>query len=101
MTSTPEPPQPRQSGRVALEAEIVVRRSGAPNFRVRIEDVSPEGCRIEFIDRPDIGDRVWVKFDGLATLEATVCWVRPPEAGLQFDRPIHPAVFEKLVSQLQ
>jgi hypothetical protein len=86
---------------VPLEADIVMRRAGLPNFRVRIEDISPEGCRIEYIDRPRAGERVWVKFDNLDTLEAAVCWVRAPEAGIQFDQPIHPAVFASLIGSLR
>ena len=100
MSSTAEPPQPRQSGRVPLEAEITVRRAGYPNFRVQIDDISLEGCRIEFVDRPNLDERVWIKFDGLASIEGSVVWVKERSAGIQFDHAIHPAVFEDLVGRL-
>jgi hypothetical protein len=41
-----------------------------------------------------------LKFDGLEALEAEVCWVDGFVAGLQFDKPIHPAVFDLLLERL-
>ena len=55
----------------------------------------------EFVERPNLDELVWVKIDGLQPLEAMVCWIRLFEVGLEFERPIHPAVFEMLVKQLQ
>ena len=101
MSSTPEQPQLRQSGRVPLEAEITMRRAGFPNFSVQIDDISLEGCRIEFVDRPALDERVWVKFDGLAAIEGSVAWVKDHSAGVKFDRAIHPAVFEDLIARLR
>ena len=31
-----------------------LRRPGKQNFRVRAYDVSPEGCKVELVDRPDL-----------------------------------------------
>jgi hypothetical protein len=33
-------------------------------------------------------------------LEALVCWVRGFEVGLEFEKPMHVAVFEQLISKL-
>lgn len=52
------------------------------------------------MERPKLDELVWVKIDGLQSLEAMVCWIRGFEIGLEFERPIHPAVFEMLVKQL-
>jgi len=90
----------RQSLRVGLSAEITLRRAGQSKYRVRILDVSPQGCKAEFVERPERDELVWVKFEGLGALEATVCWVRNFEVGLEFENPIHPAVFNMLVSRL-
>ena len=62
--------------------------------------MSPDGCKAEFVERPKLDEHVWVRFDGLEALEAMVCWVRGFEVGLEFENPIHPAVFEMLVSKL-
>jgi hypothetical protein len=43
---------------------------------------------------------VLVKFDGLEALEAEVCWVEEFTAGLRFEKPMHPAVFDLLVERL-
>ena len=47
-----------------------------------------------------IGERLWVKFDGVDWLEAEVCWIAGPKVGLSFARPIHPAVFNLMVKRL-
>ena len=101
----PEPPplpnlSERRSERVALSAEVALRRSGKTNYRVRVFDISPLGCQIEFVERPAIEEVVWVKFDGLEALEAQVCWVNGFKAGVAFTAPIHPAVFDQLVARL-
>ncbi|MEO7365355.1 MAG: hypothetical protein ABIW03_03460 [Sphingomicrobium sp.] len=43
---------------------------------------------------------VWVKFEGLKSLEAVVSWIDGFAAGLEFQRPVHPAVFEVLLQRL-
>ena len=86
----------RSPERIQFTAEAGLRRSGARAYRVRVFDLSPKGCKIEFIERPAIGERVWVKFDTLAALEGTVRWIDGHIGGLQFERPLHDAVFRRL-----
>ena len=101
MPTKPGPAETRHKPRIGLDAEITMRRAGFPNFRVQIDDISTHGCRIEFVDRPAIDERVWIKLDGLASLEGCVAWVREHSAGIKFDQPMHPAVFEDLVTRLR
>lgn len=91
---------PRQSTRVALDAEVTLRRPGHNNFRVRVFDASPQGCKIEFVERPRLGDHIWIKFGDLEALQAIVCWMSGFAGGVRFEKPIHPAVFEMLVAKL-
>lgn len=84
-----------------LKAEVQLRRSGQSNYLVNVHDISPEGCKLEFVERPRLDETVWVKFDGLDAVEASVCWVRGSDAGIEFTRPIYPAVFDILVSRLR
>lgn len=91
---------PRKSNRVGLAAGVYLRRTGHGNFRVKIYDLSPEGCKTEFVERPELNELVWVKFDDLQPFEATVCWIRDSELGLEFVRPIYPAVFAMLAAKL-
>jgi hypothetical protein len=92
---------PRRSARVRLQGEVQLRRSGQHNYVVQVFDLSREGCKIEFVERPRLDETVWVKFEGLDALEATVCWVEGFSVGVEFIRPIHPAVFELLVERVR
>ena len=48
----PEGPRERKSNRVSLQAEVKLRRSGHHHFLVNVHDISPEGCKLEFVERP-------------------------------------------------
>jgi len=91
----------RKAARVAINAEVSLRRSVQLGYRVRAYDASPYGCKLEFVERPELGERVWVKFEGMDALEGLVCWVDGFVAGVEFVRPIHPAVFDALVPRLR
>lgn len=86
----------RGPDRRPFTTEAGIRRSGGRAFRVRIFDLSPSGCKIEFVERPSIGERVWVKFDGLEAIEGTVRWVAGHIGGVQFTRPLHDGIFQRL-----
>jgi len=90
----------RRSDRVSLDAVVSVRRSGHGKYRVRVFDASPHGCRVEFVERPALDELIWVTFDGLEPLEAEVCWIEGFSGGVNFVRPMHEAVFGRLVSRL-
>jgi hypothetical protein len=91
---------PRRSDRVQLTAEVSMRRLGKSGFRVKVFDLSPEGCKLELIDMPRLGEHVLVKFEGLEALESEVCWIAHNCAGLRFEKPIHPAVFDLLLQRV-
>lgn len=90
----------RSSERLPIAAEVLLRRSASRGCRVRVFDTSPLGCKCEFLDRPRVEERVWVKFDFLEAIEAQVRWVKGRSAGLKFMTSIHPAVFEMLAERL-
>jgi hypothetical protein len=90
----------RRSERVGVNANVSLRRSGQLNYRVRIYDASLHGCRVEFVERPNLEEQLWVRFDGLQAIEAEVCWIDGFIAGINFRQPIHPAVFERLMATL-
>lgn len=91
----------RRSNRIALDADVALRRSGQNNYRVRVYDASPLGCKLEFVERPRVDEHVWVKFDGIDAIESSVCWVNGFVVGVEFVRPIYPAVFDALVTRLR
>jgi hypothetical protein len=92
---------PRNAERVGIEAEASLRREGRLSYRVTLFDVTRFGCRSEFVERPRIHERVWMKFNGLEAIEAVVCWIEESTTGLMYKNPIHPAVFELLLRRLR
>ena len=54
--------------------------------------------RTMIVDR--VGEQLMIKFEGIETVQAEVCWVEGFIAGLKFQRPFHPAVFDLLVARL-
>jgi hypothetical protein len=99
--SDEDAPEGRHHDRLAIGGEVTMRRAGKIAFRVSIDDLSPHGCRAEFVDRPEFAEQLWIKFDGMEALEAQVRWIADSSAGLQFVRPIYPAVFDLLVAKLR
>lgn len=92
---------PRQHERVAVEAEVWLRRAGKLSFRVNVNDVSLQGCKAEFVERPELNEQIWIKFDGIDAIEAQACWIAGTRTGIRFARPIHPAVFDLLVERMR
>jgi hypothetical protein len=95
-----KPQHPRRSGRTALSADASLRRLGQNSYRVKVTDLSREGCKVDLVERPRIGEHMLLKFAGLEVLDTEVCWVEGYIAGLRFETPIHPAVFDLLVQRL-
>jgi hypothetical protein len=93
-------PRPRKSARVPLQAEVQLRRPGQHHYRVNVFDISPEGCKHEFVERPRLDETVWVKFDGYDAIQSSVCWVEGHSAGIEFERPIYPSIFEMMIARL-
>jgi hypothetical protein len=101
VTRVPGPQEERRSQRIATNAEVILRRSGRHHYRVRVYDASCHGCKVEFVERPSLEERVWVKFDGLSPIEGWVCWIEGFVAGIGFQQPVNPAVFEALLPKLR
>lgn len=95
------PRTPRKHERVETVGELSLRRAGRQQYQIRIFDLTPTGCRVEFVERPRSGELLWVKFPGFDSLEATVRWVDGFYGGLEFVRPIYPAVFDLLLARLR
>lgn len=90
----------RRTSRVAVPGEVGLRSPGRTQFRVRVLDLSTDGCKVELVERPTVGDPMLVKFDGLDVLDAEVCWVDGHTAGLMFNNRVHPAVLDLLLRRL-
>lgn len=93
--------QPRRCERVSVEGEVTMHRRGKGTYRVHIYNLSPDGCRVEFVERPEINEQLWIKFDGLEPLVADVRWITGAKAGLKFSPGFHAAVFDLLIARLK
>jgi hypothetical protein len=93
--------QERRHARVSVTGEVNMRRAGKASFKVHIYDLSPAGCKAEFVERPELHEQLWIKFDGIEALEATARWIAGCKTGLNFTRPLHPAVFDLLIARLR
>ncbi len=99
-----DPPEnsrtPRKHERVNLDAKLSIKRASRPHYRTHLFDLTTAGCKVEFVDRPISGETVWVKFDGFTALESGVRWIEGFSVGLEFTRPIYPAVLDLLLARL-
>lgn len=91
---------PPREERLPIIAEVGLRRMGRANYHTRAFNLSPSGCKVEFVERPKIGEQMWAKFDGMDSVAAEVRWVDGFYGGLEFMRAIHPSVFELLLKRL-
>jgi hypothetical protein len=91
----------RKAERIPLEAEVDFRRTGEHRWRVNILDVSLQGCRVELPVRVATNDTIWIIFPGLEALPGKVCWVNEWVAGVEFDHPLHPAVFDMVERRMR
>jgi hypothetical protein len=91
----------RKAERVPLQADIDFRRAGEHRWRVNISDISPQGCRVELPVRVTPDEMIWVTFPGLEAIQGKVCWVQEWTAGVQFDKPLHPAVFDMVEQRMR
>jgi hypothetical protein len=89
----------RRSSRLPLGSEISVRKAGSFSFQLPALNISPDGCRVELVEMVDVNERVIVRLPALEPLGAEVAWVGGNHAGLRFQRPLHPAVFDQLVDR--
>lgn len=91
---------PRQWERRAVSGSLGLRRVGRKQYVAQVFDIAPGGCKVEFVERARPGELVWVKFDGLESMEAIVRWTDGYYGGLQFVQPVHAAIFDSLMAKL-
>lgn len=65
-----------------------VRRQGDAPTDAYLRDLSIYGCRIESSLRPEVSDRLWLRFQGSMPIAATVVWSDNDFTGCRFDEAI-------------
>ena len=85
----------RRFARVGVSVPAGLRAPERPFSPVTVIDLSPNGCGIESQSHVEPGARVWIALPNLESWPARVCWAADGRAGLEFDRPLHPAVVDR------
>lgn len=91
----------RTSERIAVVAEISLRSPKVSTYTAQITNLSATGCCVDLVHRVRRDETLWIKFFGLEALESVVCWEKEFVAGVEFVRPLHPAVMDMLGARLK
>lgn len=91
----------RSSPRLTLKAEVQLRGERQNGHTVMIRDLSTHGCCLDVVYRVKLDERLWVKLPGIEPIEAFVCWENEFVAGVEFMKPLHPAVLTMLADQIK
>jgi hypothetical protein len=92
------PQERRRVERLALRLNATMRDGTKSRVRARVIDMSTNGCRIECSSSVDDDSWVWLSIAGLETQFCRVVWHCQEFVGLEFERPLSEAVFEKLLA---
>ena len=84
------------ASRVAYDLPVRYRQ-GSERVALMLHNLTPRGARVEGLDTLQVGDMAMVHLPTLAPKAARVVWTRGDAAGLEFERPLHPTIFETLV----
>jgi hypothetical protein len=91
----------RAAERRHVQIAVKVRRPGETWFTSRITDVSVTGFRLQSFMKLTIGSDLWIMLPGFEGRRARVLWTRGPDSGCAFERPLHPAILDHIVSANQ
>lgn len=76
---------------------VKLRRAGENWFNSRVSDLSQTGFRVQSFAKLAQGTDLWIMLPGFEGRLATVMWARNHEAGCNFERPLHPAIFDHII----
>lgn len=90
----------RRCARVPVASTINLRPIGAINYEVELHDLSIAGCRVELVESSAIGESLIARFPQLEPLVGELRWADGATAGIEFSRPMHPAVLDAVMIRL-
>ena len=91
----------RRANRAALNLSATMRDGSRSKARVRVIDISTHGCRIECSSTLTVDSWIWLSIAGLETQFCRVVWHCQEFVGLEFEKPLSDAVFERLLADQQ
>lgn len=89
----------RNARRVAIGLGAGLRQRGAAAASAHILDLSTHGFRVETHLDLELGSPIWLRLPGLEASLAQVMWRDGNLVGCAFDRPLHPAVLDLIVTR--
>ena len=96
--AAPSQVERRRVERLALRLTATMRDGRSSRVQARVIDMSTNGCRIECTHPVKDDSWVWLSIAGIETQYCRVAWHCEEFIGLQFERPLSEAVFEKLLA---
>jgi len=91
----------RRSDRIALRLTATMRDGTRSRAKARVIDISTHGCRIECPSSVTEDSWIWLGIAGLETQYCRVVWHCQEFVGLEFEKPLSDAVFERLLADQQ
>ena len=100
MTDVRKPTERRGSLRVPTRISAVAKTAHGQRHTLHISDLSVGGCAISVAGTHPLkpGTTYGLKINGLETLGSTTAWTAGQSAGLEFERPLHPAVADHIAA---
>jgi hypothetical protein len=94
-------PDRRRATRAALSLVATMREGSRSKVQVRVIDISTHGCRIQCTSAVPVDACVWLSIPTLENQYCKVIWACQEFVGLEFEKPLANAVFEKLIREQQ
>jgi hypothetical protein len=76
-----------------------MREGSRSKVQVRIIDISTHGCRIECSSAVPVDANVWLTIPGLENQYCRIVWHCQEFVGVEFEKPLAQAVFDKLLAE--
>ena len=89
----------RRVERLALRLTATMRDGTRSRVKVRVIDMSTRGCRIECTTNVEDDSWVWLSIAGLENQFSRVVWHHQEYVGLEFEKPLSEAVFDRLLAE--
>ena len=100
-TAAKAQPDRRRVERTGLRLTAMMRDGTRSRVNARVIDMSTHGCRIECTTTVENDSWVWLSIAGLETQFCRVVWNCQEFIGLEFERPLSQAVFDRLLADQQ
>src|SRR3954465_15045210 len=92
-------PERRRANRAALNLSATMREGSRSKAQVRVIDISTHGCRIECTTPVTKESKIWLAIAGLENQYCRVVWHCQEFVGIEFEKPLSAAVFDKLIQE--